>query len=55
MYERSALDVERDAITTCYQMLQQGVATAADMDDIDVKFRHVVEMAVSNSSSTAWL
>lgn len=47
VYERSGLDAEREAITVCFNMLQQGVATAADMDDIDVKFRHVVEMAVS--------
>jgi hypothetical protein len=47
VYDRSALDAEREGITVCYNMLQQGVATAADMDDVDVKFRHVVEMAVS--------
>lgn len=47
VYDRSVLDAEREGITVCYNMLQQGVATAADMDDVDVKFRHVVEMAVS--------
>lgn len=49
VYDRSALDAEREGITVCYNMLQQGVATAADMDDVDVKFRHVVEMAVSGA------
>ena len=51
VYDRSALDAERDGITVCYNMLQQGVATAADMDDVDVKFRHVVEMAVSPTAA----
>lgn len=46
VYDRSAQDNEREGITVCYNMLQQGVPTAADMDDVDVKFRHVVEMAV---------
>lgn len=47
VFDNSTIDAERDGITTCYNTLQQGVATAADMDDVDVKFRHVVEVAVS--------
>jgi hypothetical protein len=54
VYDRSAQDSERDGITVCYNMLQQGVPTAADMDDVDVKFRHVVEMAVRTRHVQGW-
>jgi hypothetical protein len=47
VFDSAQLDAERDGITWCYNTLQQGVATAADMDDVDVKFRHVSEVAVS--------
>jgi hypothetical protein len=48
VFDLATMDAERDGITMCYNTLQQGVATAADMDDIDVKFRHVAEVAVSH-------
>lgn len=53
VFDDATMDTERDGITTCYNTLQQGVATAADMDDVDVKFRHVVEVAVSSDACCA--
>lgn len=46
MFDQSENDYERNGISACFSMVQ-AVSGAADMDDVDVKFRHTVEMAVS--------
>lgn len=50
MYDRAATEDEKDVIAACHELLINKMHTVQGMDDIDAKFKRVLDLSVSRTA-----